>query len=85
MRYRTFKVGDKITIRPDLSKHETCPVTGCRIPTNMWRYKGKTTTVMQVVTLGENRAYYRLEVDNNNWSWTSFMFQQPLFKRKELP
>lgn len=27
----------------------------------------------------------RLEVDNKGWSWTSFMFQQPLFKRKELP
>ena len=85
MSYRTFKVGDKVTIRPDLSKHEICPVTGCRIPTNMCRYQGKTTTVMQAVTLGENRTYYRLEVDNSNWSWTSFMFQQPLFKRKELP
>ena len=84
MSYRTFKVGDKVTIRPDLSKHEICPVTGCNIPTNMWRYQGKTTTVMQAVTLGENRTYYRLEVDNSDWSWTSFMFQQPLFKRKEL-
>ena len=84
MSYRTFKVGDKITIRPDLSKHETCPVTGCRISTNMWRYKGKTTTVAQVILEG-NKTYYRLKIDNNYWSWTSFMFQQPLFKRKELP
>ena len=84
MSYRTFKVGDKITIRPDLSKHETCPVTGCRISTNMWRYKGKTTTVAQVILEGNN-AYYRLKIDSNYWSWTSFMFQQPLFKRKELP
>lgn len=85
MSYRTFKVGDKVTIRPDLSKHTNCPITGCNIPTNMWRYQGKTTTVMQVVMLGKNRTYYRLEVDNRDWSWTSFMFQQPLFKRKELP
>ena len=85
MSYRTFKVGDKVTIRPDLSKHEICSVTGCMIMPNMWRYQGKTTTVMQVVTLGKNRTYYRLEVDNRDWSWTSFMFQQPLFKRKELP
>ena len=84
MSYRTFKVGDKVTIRPDLSKHETCPVTGCRIPTNMWRYKGKTTTVAKVILEGNN-TYYRLKIDNNYWSWTSFMFQQPLFKRKELP
>ena len=84
MSYRTFKVGDKVTIRPDLSKHETCPVTGCRISTNMWRYKGKTTTVAQVILEGNN-TYYRLKIDNNYWSWTSFMFQQPLFKRKELP
>ena len=84
MSYRTFKVGDKVTIRPDLSKHETCPVTGCRITTDMWRYKGKTTTVAQVILEGNN-TYYRLKIDNNYWSWTSFMFQQPLFKRKELP
>ena len=84
MSYRTFKVGDKVTIRPDLSKHEICPVTGCRIPTNMCRYQGKTTTVAQVILEGNN-TYYRLKIDNNYWSWTSFMFQQPLFKRKELP
>lgn len=84
MSYRTFKVGDKVTIRPDLSKHEICPVTGCRIPTNMWNHQGKTTTVAQVILEGNN-TYYRLKVDNSHWSWTSFMFQQPLFKRKELP
>ena len=45
---------------------------------------GDTATVEKVI-LVEDRTYYRLEIDNNNWSWTSFMFQQPLFKRKELP
>ena len=84
MSYRTFKVGDKVTIRPDLSKHEICPVTGCRIVTNMRKYQGKSTTVAQAILEGNN-TYYRLKVDNKYWSWTSFMFQQHLFKRKELP
>ena len=84
MSYRTFKVGDKVTIRPDLSKHTNCPVTGCYIVANMWKHQGKTATVAQVLLVGNN-TYYRLKIDNNYWSWTSFMFQQPLFKRKELP
>ena len=84
MSYRTFKVGDKVTIRPDLSKHEICPVTGCYILACMWNHQGKTTTVTRVIVEGNN-TYYRLKIDNNYWSWTSFMFQQPLFKRKELP
>ena len=45
---------------------------------------GDTATVAQVLLEGNN-TYYRLKVDNSYWSWTSFMFQQPLFKRKELP
>ena len=84
MSHIKFKVGDKVTIRPDLSKHEICPVTGCRITTNMWKHQGKTTTVVQATLVGNN-TYYRLKIDNNYWSWTSFMFHQPLFKRKELP
>lgn len=84
MSYRTFKVGDKVTIRPDLSKHAICPITGCYITKTMCKHQGKTATVEKVI-LVEDRTYYRLEIDNNNWSWTSFMFQQPLFKRKELP
>ena len=84
MSYRTFKVGDKVTIRPDLLKHTNCSVTGCYIPACMWNYQGKTTTVAKVILEGNN-TYYRLKIDNNYWSWTSFMFQQPLFKRKELP
>ena len=85
MSYRTFKVGDKVTIRPDLLKHEICPVTGCAIWPDMARHRGKTTTVIGAVTLANNKTYYRLDIDNKYWSWTSFMFQQPLFKRKELP
>ena len=84
MSYRTFKVGDKITIRPDLLKHTNCPVTGCYILACMWNHQGKTTTVAQATLVGNN-TYYRLKIDNSYWSWTSFMFQQPLFKRKELP
>ena len=84
MSYRTFKVGDKVTIRPDLLKHTNCPVTGCYIPACMWNHQGKTTTVAKVILEGNN-TYYRLKVDNSYWSWTSFMFQQHLFKRKELP
>ena len=84
MSYRAFKVGDKVTIRPDLSKHAICPITGCYITTPMWNHQGKTTTVAQVILEGNN-TYYRLKVDNSYWSWTSFMFQQHLFKRKELP
>ena len=84
MSYRTFKVGDKITIRPDLLKHTNCPVTGCYILACMWNHQGETTTVAKVILEGNN-TYYRLKIDNNYWSWTSFMFQQPLFKRKELP
>ena len=84
MSYRAFKVGDKVTIRPDLSKHTNCPVTGCYILACMWNHQGKTTTGAQVILEGNN-TYYRLKVDNSYWSWTSFMFQQPLFKRKELP
>ena len=84
MSYRAFKVGDKVTIRPDLSKHTNCPVTGCYIRECMWTHQGKTTTVAQVLLEGNN-THYRLKIDNNYWSWTSFMFQQPLFKRKELP
>jgi hypothetical protein len=84
MSHIKFKVGDKVTIRPDLSKHTNCPVTGCYILACMWNHQGKTTTVAQVILEGNN-TYYRLKIDNNNWSWTSFMFQQPLFKRKELP
>ena len=84
MSYRTFKVGDKVTIRSDLSKHTNCPVTGCYITKPMWKHQSKTATVEKVI-LVEDRTYYRLDIDNNNWSWTSFMFQQHLFKRKELP
>ena len=84
MSHIKFKVGDKVTIRPDLSKHEICPITGCYITKSMWKHQGKTATVEKVI-LVEDRTYYRLEVDNRDWSWTSFMFQQPLFKRKELP
>lgn len=83
MSHIKFKVGDKVTIRPDLSKHAICPITGCYITKSMWKHQGKTATVEKVI-LVEDRTYYRLEIDNNNWSWTSFMFQQPLFKRKEL-
>lgn len=85
MSHIKFKVGDKVTIRPDLSKHTVCPVTGCVIQPNMAWYRGETTTVIEAVTLSNNKTYYRLEIDDKYWSWTSFMFQQPLFKRKELP
>ena len=54
MSYRIFKVGDKVTIRPDLLKHTNCPVTGCYIPEGMWNYQGKTTTVAQVLLEGNN-------------------------------
>lgn len=81
MSHIKFKVGDKVTIRPDLSKHANCPITGCYITKLMLKHQGKTATVERV----ENGTYYRLDIDNNNWSWTSFMFQQPLFKLKELP
>ena len=81
MSHIKFKVGDKVTIRPDLSKHANCPITGYYITKLMLKHQGKTATVERV----ENGTYYRLDIDNNNWSWTSFMFQQPLFKRKELP
>lgn len=84
MSHVKFKVGDKVTIRPDLSKHTMCPITGCCITKPMLEHQGKTTTVAQVILEG-NRTYYRLDIDNNNWSWTSFMFQQLLLKRKELP
>ena len=84
MSHIKFKVGDKVTIRPDLSKHAICPITSCYITKPMWKHQSKTATVEKVI-LVEDRTYYRLEIDNNNWSWTSFMFQQPLFKRKELP
>ena len=85
MSYRAFKVGDKVTIRPDLSKHSYCPITGCSIWPDMARHGGKTTTVIDAVTLANNKTYYRLYIDNKYWSWTSFMFQQHIFKRKELP
>lgn len=81
MSHVKFKVGDKVTIRPDLSKHEICQITGCYITKPMLKHQVKTATVERV----KNGTYYRLDIDNNNWSWTSFMFQQPLFKRKELP
>ena len=84
MSHIKFKVGDKVTIRPDLSKHTMCPITGCYITKPMLKHQGKTAIVEKVI-LVEDRTYYRLDIDNNNWSWTSFMFQQPLFKRKELP
>lgn len=84
MSYRAFKVGDKVTIRPNLSKHAICPRTGCCITNPMLKHQGKTATVEKVILI-KDRTYYRLDIDNNNWSWTSFMFQQPLFKRKELP
>ena len=84
MSHIKFKVGDKVTIRPDLSKHSYCPITGCYITKPMLKHQGKTAIVEKVI-LVEDRTYYRLDIDNNNWSWTSFMFQQPLFKRKELP
>ena len=84
MSYRAFKVGDKITIRPDLSKHAMCPITSCYITKPMLKHQGKTAIVEKVIPV-ENRTYYRLDIDNKYWSWTSFMFQQHLFKRKELP
>ena len=84
MSHIKFKVGDKVTIRPDLLKHAMCPITGCYITKPMGKHQGKTATVEKVI-LVEDRTYYRLEIDSHNWSWTSFMFQQPLFKRKELP
>ena len=84
MSHIKFKVGDKVTIRPDLSKHTMCPITVCYITKPMLKHQGKTATVEKVILI-EDRTYYRLDIDNNNWSWTSFMFQQPLFKRKELP
>lgn len=85
MSHIKFKVGDKVAIRPDLSKHSYCPITGCAIWPDMARHRGKTTTVIDAVTLANNKTYYRLDIDNKYWSWTSFMFQQHLFKRKELP
>ena len=84
MSHIKFKVGDKVTIRPDLSKHTICPITSCYITKPMLKHQGKTAIVEKVI-LVEDRTYYRLGIDNNNWSWTLFMFQQPLFKRKELP
>lgn len=84
MSHIKFKVGDKVTIRPDLSKHANCPITGCYITKPMLKHQGKTAIVEKVI-LVEDRTYYRLDIDNKYWSWTSFMFQQPLFKRKELP
>ena len=84
MSHIKFKVGDKVTIRPDLSKHAICPITVCYITKPMLKHQGKTTTVAQVLLEGNN-TYYRLKIDTNYWTWTSFMFQQPLFKRKELP
>lgn len=66
-----FKVGDKVTIREDLSRHEW------NVVDSMEQYRGKVATI---VAVGD---YYIIDLDNGNWYWDDNMFEEDNAKTGE--
>ena len=72
------KVGDKVTIRPDLKIGDT--KSGLHVNSDMIRLRGKTMTI-DIVKSG---GFYRLNEDPGRWSWNDecFVSAKPLKRKK---
>ena len=68
MKRKRYKVGDKVTIRNDLSAEKF--YDGCIVRESMEKLRGKTCTIK--IASGNS---YRLEEDKE-WYWASEMFSQ---------
>lgn len=62
-----FKVGDKVTIREDLSKYEY------NVVESMEQYRGKVATITDAD--GED-GVYRIDLDDGWWIWNDHMFEE---------
>ena len=61
-----FKVGDKVTIREDLSRHEL------NVVSDMEQYRGKVATITGVKGIDE----YSIDLDDGWWHWDDSMFEE---------
>lgn len=65
-----YEVGDKVRIREDLTAFKT--YNGTSVVVGMLKYSGKIATITDCFPDGS----YVLDIDSDNWSWTSEMFDQ---------
>ena len=61
-----FKVGDKVTIREDLSRHEL------NVVSDMEQYRGKVATITGVKGIDD----YSIDLDDGWWHWDDSMFEE---------
>lgn len=69
-----FKVGDKVTIREDLSKYEY------NVVDSMEQYRGKIATITDT---DDEDGVYRIDLDDGWWIWESRMFEDGKEDTKE--
>ena len=70
-----FFVGDKVTIREDLSEDDDVPFGVNR---KMKSYAGKTATIVSVDDrdcTNDKKICYRIDLDKREWMWSSPMFE----------
>jgi ribosomal protein L21E len=66
-----YKVGDIVTIRPDLREGVYDSDGGCVYSVyEMLQYRGQTTTITGV----DDDSFYFVAIDKGCWGWTSDMF-----------
>jgi hypothetical protein len=58
-----FKVGDKVTIRKDLSRYEY------NVVSDMEEYRGQVATITDV-----KDSYYLIDLDDGTWAWNDINF-----------
>jgi hypothetical protein len=61
-----LKVGDKVTIRKNLSESEY------NVVDDMKKYRGKVATITDVI----NGSHYLIDLDKGAWCWNDFMFEE---------
>ena len=66
----SYKVGDVVVIRHDLSLGEA--YDGCSVVGNMTKFSGKTATITWVFGEGESARY---KIRGSTWFWSNSMFE----------
>ena len=77
-----FNVGDKVTVRADISNETRYGSDGDSKPNNcsavpdMLKYAGKQVTIRSVYPTRLRNTRYRIAEDNSVWAWADEMFEE---------
>ena len=85
-----FNVGDKVTVRADLSReigygsYGDSKPNNCFVVPDMLRQAGKQVTIRTVYQTRLHNTRYRIAEDNGVWAWADEMFEEYIQTDREI-